>query len=148
MAVVNIPKIHTEEISLSGRWRSVVLCPAAESATLDFLRTTHQTCRTKPRQDLFVACELLTCDRHAETSNYAEAIIRALPHSLGRRPIILRPGDAVVTFDESWLLAILRACGNGEDDNLNFLLSSRIKKSHRPNILFLITNLTRLTKIN
>ena len=50
-----------------------MVCPAAERATLDFLRTSYQTSRTKPRHDLFAACDLLTCDRHVATTTYAEA---------------------------------------------------------------------------
>jgi hypothetical protein len=124
----------------------VMMCPAAERATLDFLRTCYQTCRTKPRHDLFVACDLLTCDRHVATKSYAETILRTLSQTLGRRPIILRPGDVVVTFDESWLLALLNACGNENRDNIAFLANSRVKPLYRPNLLYLISGLAKLMR--
>ena len=124
----------------------VVVCPAAERATLDFLRTSYQTCRTKPRHDIFAACDLLTCDRHVATTTYAEAVLRTLPQTLGRRPMILRPGDVVVTFDESWLLALLNACGNENRDNIAFLANSRVKPRYRPNLLYLMTRLAKLLR--
>ena len=124
----------------------VVVCPAAERATLDFLRTSYQTSRTKPRHDLFAACDLLTCDRHVATTTYAEAILRTLPQTLGRRAIILRPGDVVVTFDESWLLALLPACGTGNRDNIAFLTNSRVKPRYRPNLLYLMSGLAKLLR--
>lgn len=126
----------------------VVICPAAERANLDFLRSSYQTCRTKPRRDLFVACDLLTCDRHFATTTYADAILRTLPQTLGRRPMILRPGDIVITFDESWLLALLRAFGTQNSDNIAFLVSSRVKSAYRPNVIYLMSNLARLLKIS
>ena len=124
----------------------VVVCPAAEQATLDFLRTSYQTCRTKPRHDIFAACDLLTCDRHVATTTYAEAILRTLPQTLGRRPMILRPGDLVVTFDESWLLALLHACGSENRDNIAFLANSRVKPLYRPNLQYLMTRLAKLLR--
>ena len=101
MGRAQVSLIHCNDLVKAS---PVVVCPAAERATLDFLRTSYQTCRTKPRHDIFAACDLLTCDRHFATTTYAEAVLRTLPQTLGRRPMILRPGDVVVTFDESWLL--------------------------------------------
>ena len=106
MGSTQVRMIHCNDVVKAS---PVVVCPAAERATLDFLRTSYQTCRTKPRHDIFAACYLLTCDRHVATTTYAEAVLRTLPQTLGRRPMILRPGDVVVTFDESWLLALLHA---------------------------------------
>ena len=123
------------------------VCPAAERATLDFLRATYQSCRSKPRHDLFSACDLLTFARHAATSTYAEAILRTLPQTLGRRPKLLRPADSTVTFDESWLLALLRACGSHKSDDIDFLVASRVKPLYRPSLLYLMENLSRLLEI-
>ena len=144
MGSAQVSMIHCNDVVKAS---PVVVCPAAERATLDFLRTSYQTCRTKPRHDLFEACDLLTFDRRVATTTYAEAILRTLPQTLGRRPMILRPGDIVVTFDESWLLALLRACGTGNRDNMTFLANSRVKALYRPNLLFLMSSLSRLLKI-
>ena len=143
MGSTQVRMIHCDSVVKAS---PVVVCPAAERATLDFLRTSYQTCRTKPRHDLFEACDLLTCDRHVATTTYAEAILRTLPQTLGRRPMILRPGDIVVTFDESWLLALLRACGTGNRDNIAFLANSRVKPLYRPNLLYLMSSLSQLLR--
>ena len=143
MGSAQVSMIHCNDVVKAS---PVVVCPAAERATLDFLRTSYQTCRTKPRRDLFEACDLLTCDRHVATTTYAEAILRTLSQTLGRRPMILRPGDIVVTFDESWLLALLRACGTGNRDNIAFLANSRVKPLYRPNLLYLMSSLSQLLR--
>ena len=143
MGSTQVRMIHCDSVVKAS---PVVVCPAAERATLDFLRTSYQTSRTKPRHDLFAACDLLTCDRHVATTTYAEAILRTLPQTLGRRAIILRPGDVVVTFDESWLLALLRACGTGNRDNIAFLTNSRVKLRYRPNLLYLMSGLAKLLR--
>ena len=85
MGRAQVSLIHCNDLVKAS---PVVVCPAAERATLDFLRTSYQTCRTKPRHDIFAACDLLTCDRHVATTTYAEAILRTLPQTLGRRPMI------------------------------------------------------------
>ena len=144
MGSTQVRMIHCDSVVKAS---PVVVCPAAERATLDFLRTSYKTCRTKPRHDLFAACDLLTFDRRVATTTYAETILRTLPQTLGRRPLILRPGDVVVTFDESWLLALLRACGTGNSDNIAFLAGSRVKPVFRPNLLYLMSNLSRLLEI-
>ena len=144
MGSAQVRMIHCDRVVKAA---PVVICPAAERATLDFLRTSYQKSRTKPRHDLFEACDLLNNDRHAATTNFAEAIMRTLSQTLGRRPLILRPGDIVVTFDESWLLALLRACGTGNRDNIAFLTNSRVKPLYRPNLLYLMSSLSRLLKI-
>ena len=143
MGSAQVSLIHCNEVVKAS---PVVLCPAAERATLDFLRTSYQTGRTRPRHDIFEACDLLTSDRHVATTTYAEAILRTLPQTLGRRPIILRPGDAVVTFDESWLLALLHACGTENRDNIAFLTNSRVKPLYRPTLLYLMSNLSKLLR--
>jgi hypothetical protein len=62
--------------------------------------------------------------------------------------MILRPGDVVVTFDESWLLALLRACGTGNRDNIAFLTNSRVKPRYRPNLLYLMSSLSQLLGVS
>ena len=143
MGSTQVRMIHCKDVMKAS---PVVVCPAAERATLDFLRTSYQTGRTKPHHDIFAACDLLTCDRHVATTTYAEAILRTLPQTLGRRPMILRPGDVVVTFDESWLLALLHACGSQNRDNIAFLANSRVKPIYRPNLLYLMSNLAKLLR--
>ena len=143
MRRAHVSLIHCNDVVKAS---PVVVCPAAERATLDFLRTSYQTGRTKPRHDIFAACDLLTCDRHVATTTYAEAVLRTLPQTLGRRPMILRPGDVVVTFDESWLLALLHACGNENRDNIAFLANSRVKPLYRPNLLYLMSGLAKLLR--
>ncbi len=143
MRRAHVSLIHCNDVVKAS---PVVVCPAAERATLDFLHTSYQTGRTKPRHDIFAACDLLACDRHVATTTYAEAILRTLPQTLGRRPMILRPGDVVITFDESWLLALLHACGNENRDNIAFLANSRVKPLYRPNLLYLMCGLAKLLR--
>ena len=144
---MGIARIQTIRDDIAPQVRPVIVCPAAERATLDFLRATYLACRSKPRHDLFTACELLTFDRHAATSTYAEAFLRTLPQIIGTRPKMLRPGDTSITFDEAWVLALLRACGAERHDDVAFLSASRVTPAFRPNLVFLIGNLSRLLEI-
>ena len=125
MGVAALKAIHCDHATKPA---PAVDCPAAERAALDFLRAIYQSCRAKPRHDLFAACDLLSFDRHIATSTYAEAILRTLRQTLGRRPNLLRPGDETVTFDESWLLALLRSCGRARKDDIAFLMASRVDR--------------------
>ena len=145
MGVAALKVIHCDH---APKPAPAINCPAAERATLDFLRAIYQSCRTKPRHDLFAACDLLSFDRHIATSTYAEAILRTLRQTLGRRPNLLRPGDDTVTFDESWLLALLRSCGRARDDDIAFLMASRVAPRYRPNLQYLMSQLSHLLEVN
>ena len=145
MGVAALKGIHCDH---EPKPAPAINCPAAERATLDFLRAIYQSCRAKPRHDLFAACDLLIFDRHIATSTYAEAILRTLWQTLGRRPNLLRPGDETVTFDESWLLALLRSCGRARQDDIAFLMASRVAPRYRPNLQYLMSQLSHLLEVN
>ena len=57
---------------------------------------------------------------------------------------LLRPGDETVTFDESWLLALLRPV---EHERMILpLMASRVAPRYRPNLQYLMSQLSHLLR--
>lgn len=60
-------------------------------------------------------------------------LLRFLPVALGRRVVFRRPGAADTTFDEAWLMGLLRAAARGDAASLRFALASRLpRRYHAP----------------
>ena len=113
-------------------------------AVIDTIRSAHLECRVKPRSDLFKSCEMLSFDRDAAHAAYTESLVRHLPQILGKKPVLYRPGEPSLSFDEAWILALLSAYGNDDAPTKDFLLGSRVKHHYRLKMGFLCSNLARL----
>ncbi len=107
---------------------------------LEWLRRISGQCRCAARADLFQACAMFNSDAHTAADAYAAAIFRAVP--AGRLSFHC-PGSVEVSFDESWLMAMLSAAKRGDDASLTFLLARRLPRHLRRQVGFLVVNLSR-----
>ena len=114
----------------------------AERDLLTHLRITALRCRAAARTDLFHACALLSTDRNQARNAHADALMRCIGTALGKRPILFRPGEAEVSFDERWLLSLARAHARGDEGSFSFLMASRVEKWAIRNLGFLIRRIT------
>jgi hypothetical protein len=105
---------------------------------LDYFRLVAQKARSKPRAHLFEACALLHADRSASLDAHADALMRCLGEALDRMPRLLAPQEAEVSFDEAWLISLVRASSRQDRASVSFLLASRVAPPHRRLIGFLI----------
>ena len=115
----------------------------SQYAELEFLRQVYLDCRAKPSSDLFSACDLLAFESDLAKASYAEALIRSLPQILDKKPVVMRPGYDFVSFDEAWLMSLIQACQEEDDDSMAFLVVSRVDPVNRRNAVFLASNLSR-----
>lgn len=119
------------------------LPPDAESETLRALRRIAGQSRLTRFQDPEAACNLLQTQPAAAAEAYGAALLRLLPKAMGRRVVFHRPGAGPCSFDEAWLLALLRAVRRGDQDSLHFALASRVERRFHAPIKFLVDGLAR-----
>jgi hypothetical protein len=105
---------------------------------LDHLRSVARDARCKAHTDLFRACATLSRDRAEAFWAASEVLVRCLSQALGRRPVLLRPGEAEMSFDEAWLVRLARALEQGDAGSATFLLHSRVPAHARRNLVFLL----------
>lgn len=107
-------------------------------ALINHLRMVALDCRAKPRTDLFRACALLSLDKTKARNAHAEALMRCLRDALGQTPRLHRPGEAELSFDETWLMRLAEAVALQDHDSATFLLCSRVREQDRRNFRYLI----------
>lgn len=108
---------------------------------LNTLRRVGRQCRSKARADLFEACAVLSCDPTTAATAYADTLMRCLSQALGTLPILHRPGEAEVSFDEAWLLQLGAAIARDDTSSIDFLLRSRVHPHARRHCGFLMKSL-------
>ncbi|MEM1065740.1 MAG: hypothetical protein AAGJ74_09590 [Pseudomonadota bacterium] len=113
----------------------------AARAILNQLRLVALDCRAAARADLFEACALLSIDRKVARTAHADAFMKCLPQAIGKKPKMLRPGVAEVSFDEAWVVRLITCALSGDHDSFAFLLRSRVPPWARRNIAFLVASL-------
>ena len=112
-----------------------------DAARLNHLRHVAMTCRAKPRADLFHACALLQITPAASREAHAEALMRCLPEALGQPARLHAPGADELTFDERWLLELLRAATAGDTASTAILLGRRVGAAHRRLVRYLVSRI-------
>tara|TARA_B100000575_G_C22624202_1_gene386882 strand:- start:8 stop:430 length:423 start_codon:yes stop_codon:yes gene_type:complete len=112
--------------------------PGKNSGLIDFLRVTHQLCRTKPKIDLLNACDMLKAYEKAALSAYVETLVRGLPAALQRVVNFHNPGCEDLSFDEAWLVRTIQCHVLNDENSLTFLLESRVRPEVRPHLMYLI----------
>lgn len=105
---------------------------------LDRLRRASRDVRCKGYVDLFGACAALSRNGSISTTAASEVLMRCLSQALGRRPILRRAGEAEMSFDETWLLALARSLRGRDDASAAFLLRSRVPARARRHVVFLL----------
>jgi hypothetical protein len=116
--------------------------PVDVDPLLDHLRCVGRRSRCKASTDLFRACAALSGDRTVAVDASSEVLMRCLSQMLGRKPVLLLPGVAEVSFDEAWLIRLARCLEGGDESSTLFLLRSRIPVHARRNLVFLLHSVT------
>ncbi len=116
--------------------------PFKGSGLIDFLRVTHQLCRTKPKLDFIRACDILKAREEAALSAYVETLVRGLPAALQSATNFHNPGCSELSFDEAWLTRVIQTHINQDESSLAFLVRSRVKCDARSHLLYIIEKLS------
>ena len=114
-----------------------------ETGELRLLRRVAQEGRLSRSVEPEGMCALLRSQPAAAAEAYGEALLRLLPRATGRRVTVHRPGAGSCSFDEAWLLGLLRAVRAGDGDSLHFALASRVARHMRGQVRFLAEGLAR-----
>lgn len=129
---------HKEQESPQPKtWRLAELEPEARDL-LNHLRLMSLQCRTAARTDLFKACAVLSCAPGVARNAHAEVLMKCLSQTLGKVPVLYRPGVDEVSFDEAWLLRAATSAARGDWDSFRFLLTSRVPRHAQRQLGFLI----------
>lgn len=117
--------------------------PFAESefALLNRFRERAARARSARRMDLFGSCALLSGDKAAAASAYADALLRALRSGLGRTPVFFKPGEREVSDDEAWLLRLVLSVAADDRASARFLVGRMVAPATLRPILFLASGL-------
>lgn len=114
----------------------------SERHFINMLRFVGRDCRAMARTDLFSACAVLSSDRTIARAAHAEVLMRCLGEALGKMPVLYRPGETDLSFDEAWLIQLSNAMRQHDTPSLNFLLRSRVVPQLRRNLAFLLRAIT------
>jgi hypothetical protein len=120
--------------SLSSEMRSL----------LNRLRFHASTCRAAAYLDIHQACAVLSPETTKSEEAHMRILLRVLGQALEKEPIFLRPGEKSQTFDERWLIAVITARMQGDDDSFVFLMHRRIDTSKRRTFCMLISGLASI----
>lgn len=115
-------------------WLSV-----AEREILNHVRFVALNCRSAARTDLFKACATLAIDKPTARVAHVETFVKCLSQATGKSPVFYRPGVENLSFDEAWMMRLVRACQTEDGDSFRFLLHSRVVPQARRNLGFLIS---------
>ncbi|MBB5515613.1 hypothetical protein FHS89_001625 [Rubricella aquisinus] len=108
---------------------------------LERLRRVMRRSRAQRRLDLFTACTLLSSDRSVAFDAYAQALLRTLGREVGQPLVLFHPGTAERSFDEDWILRCLERIRAGDGASVMFLISRRVPKFSRRQVMFLLNGL-------
>jgi hypothetical protein len=115
---------------------------ADDDGLLEHLRHVSRTGRCKSYIDMFGACAALSGNTHVAAQAASEVLMRCLAQALGRRPVLYREGEAEMSFDEKWLIALAHSLKSEDVASATFLLHSRVPKHARRNLIFLLRRVT------
>lgn len=87
------------------------------------------------------ACALLATNKAQSFRAHAEALVRCLNQALSKQAIFFRPGTRDVSFDEAWLMQLARALDGAAEDNVQFLLRSRVAPEYHRHMRFLVSRI-------
>ena len=106
--------------------------------TLNHLRLAAMGCRAEARIDLFEACALLCLDGEDAKRTFVATFVKCLSKSVHAHIKWFQPGTRELSFDEAWVVRCLMSIDDGDSGSLRFLLGSRVDKSDRRYIGFLL----------
>lgn len=81
--------------------------------------------------DLYEACALVSPGSGETGDTAITTLLRVMEQAVDKRPVFYAPASDEMSFDESWLTAVITARCEDDIDSLAFLLRSRVAKSKR-----------------
>ncbi len=114
-----------------------VTLDADDEALLKRLRLFARHARLASRIDLDRACALIAPEPEQAAEVYGCMLLRALDAE-ATRPVAFHPGCAApASFDELWLLRIVRLFQSGDEAGARFLIAGRVPFHARRKLAFL-----------
>lgn len=124
-------------IAQGGREAAPLALSAGDEALLKRLRLFARHARLAARIDLDRACALIAPDPEQAAEVYGCTLLRALDAE-ATRPVVFHPGCAApASFDEMWLLRIVRLFQSGDEAGARFLIAGRVTPHARRKVAFL-----------
>ncbi len=119
------------------RYAGPAILDADDRQLLGCLRAFARKAKLAPRLDLDLACALITPASDRAETVYGSTLLRALD-ALATRSVMFHMGfDAKPSFDELWLLRIVRLFQQGDEAGARFLIAGRVPAQSRHKIAFL-----------
>jgi len=115
----------------------------AERATLARLRRLAAEARLSRRTEPQGLCAALEADPAEDPDKYGAALLQILPLAAGRSITLHRIGAVSHSFDERWLIGLIRALRAEDWVNVNFALASRISRHFQRRVRYLAENFAR-----
>ena len=112
---------------------------------LERARACAMEVRAYPRLDILKACQLISLDIDLLSSEMLEIFIRSLPEAFGRQVVIHNPGTKQLSWDEKWLLSMIKAVSRADYDSVHFLIRSAVKQKHRREFLTIAHELWKIS---
>lgn len=109
-----------------------------DTGLLNRVRFYASKCRAAARQDIERVYSAISNSAELSEEAYMRLLLQILDQALGYRPVFLRPGESMTTFDERWLTTLLRVHSEGDLASVRFLINSRIPKQNRRVIFDLV----------
>ncbi len=125
--IASIPDAPTARVALD----------AADGRLVASLRRLARASRAAPRLDLHRACALLAHGSDEAADVYGMTLLRALDREAARTVVFHAGHNAAPSFDELWLLRILRLFQGGDEAGARFLIAGRVPMRSRRMIAFL-----------
>jgi len=117
--------------------------PPLDHRTLGFVRRIAGASRLCRFEEPERVCALLQVQPLAAAEAYGAALVRLMPKAFGRRVVFHRPDSGAPSFDEAWLLGLLRSLRAGDEDSLRFALASRAARRFHAPMRFLAQGLVQ-----
>lgn len=124
------------------------LLDAEEETLLEAARWWLIRSRLTPRAVVDEACFLLGHGLPCEVSAYGTAFFRVLDLHASRDLKVFSSGVTPITDDERWLLQLLKAAREDDDETISILIGWRVTPKAQRRAIFLVSQLGQLLREN
>tara|TARA_B100000768_G_C11052904_1_gene279127 strand:+ start:181 stop:561 length:381 start_codon:yes stop_codon:yes gene_type:complete len=119
--------------------------PETDLAVLQEIRHLKLTTRASPRIDVFEACQAITLHNLGAGINGLDLLIQTLPQVIDRNLKVNQPHDTFLSWDERWLVSLVRSVCANDFDSVQFLIRVLIPKMYQSEIKTITSELLRLS---
>jgi hypothetical protein len=114
-------------------------------AVLQEIRHLKLTTRASPRIDVFEACQLITLHTWDADINGLELLIQTLPQVIDRNIRVNKPHNTFLSWDERWLVSLVRSVCANDFDSVHFLIRVLIPKMYQSEIKTITSELLKFS---